>query len=457
MTAPPHNASPRPASSPPTKTPELTARAVILIPSMALLLLSAHALRQGDPGQTAAWALLAGLLLTGTPWPRAAALLALGWGAFVWGETAWMLVRMRQALDLPWIRLALIMAGVMTFNAAGMVVLARKALDAGARCWTQAGAWFVCVTVLGVAREAASFPILLADRLPADFGPWGWLQIMVMGSYAAWLAGLAHAPRGHRRVRPRAWFAFSLVFFGQFVLGLTVSPLFLMTGDLHLPVPALIVGGPLFRGDFSFMLALFCGAVALVGPAWCSHLCYIGAWDDAMARRSGAPRGDAGRALWAGRGATLALTVTASLGLRWLGAPWPMALAAAAVFGLVGVGVMVAVSRRRGRMVHCLTWCPIGLLSVTLGRLSPWRMRTGAGCAQCGACATACRYNALTPADIQRGRPGFSCTLCGECAGACPRSSMGYRAPGLSPVAARGVFLAVTLGLHAAFMGVARP
>ncbi len=73
---------------------------------------------------------------------------------------------------------------------------------------------------------------------------------------------------------------FSMVFFAQLLLGLAGIEKLLMTGKLHLPVPALIIAGPLFRGEGVFMLILFAATVLLVGPAWCSYLCYIGAWDN---------------------------------------------------------------------------------------------------------------------------------------------------------------------------------
>ena len=38
------------------------------------------------------------------------------------------------------------------------------------------------------------------------------------------------------------------------------------------------------RGGGLFMAILFSASVLLVGPAWCSWLCYIGAWDDRVAR-----------------------------------------------------------------------------------------------------------------------------------------------------------------------------
>ena len=77
---------------------------------------------------------------------------------------------------------------------------------------------------------------------------------------------------------------FSIIFFSQLILGVVGLEKLLMTGKLHLPVPALIAAGPLFRGTGFFMAILFTFSVLLVGPAWCSWLCYIGAWDNYAAK-----------------------------------------------------------------------------------------------------------------------------------------------------------------------------
>jgi ferredoxin len=132
------------------------------------------------------------------------------------------------------------------------------------------------------------------------------------------------------------------------------------------------------------------------------------------------------------------------------------ALWLAAGFGLAGVAIMAFISRRLGVMAHCSAWCPIGPLANLLGRVNPMRVRMTPDCTRCGACARACRYDALTPADIAAGRPGRSCTLCGDCLGACKHSAMHYRFPGLTPAASRSLFLALVSALHAAFLGVAR-
>ena len=228
-----------------------------------------------------------------------------------------------------------------------------------------------------------------------------------------------------------------------------------MTGALHLPVPALIVAGPLYRGEGLFMPLLFLATVLLVGPAWCSHLCYVGAWDLTLAQRRKRPEGLPRWRSWA-RAGMLVLVAGGAVLLRLLGAGPGAALAAGAGFGLAGVAVMLLASRRTGTMVHCTLWCPIGLLAVALGRLSPFRMHIGPGCNRCNVCSRACRYDALGPEEIARGRPGARCTLCGDCVSACHARLLGYRLPGLSPARARTVFVGLVAAVHAVFLGVAR-
>jgi ferredoxin len=107
-------------------------------------------------------------------------------------------------------------------------------------------------------------------------------------------------------------------------------------------------------------------------------------------------------------------------------------------------------------MAHCTAFCPIGALSNLLGKVAPWRIRIDSGCTRCGRCTRTCRYGALAPADVERGRPGFTCTLCGDCLGSCRERSIGYRFPGLSAETARRLFVVTAVSLHAVFLGVAR-
>lgn len=432
----------------------------LIPPVAALLLLGAHGLRQGDFGLAASLAALAGLLLARRVWARPVAVAALFWGGFVWAGATVDFIGFRQAAGLPWLRLAWIMGGVIVLDGLALATLLGHGLDGwfdrGSE-WARPRAAMFLLTVLGlaVARSHVHFPILLADRY---WPGWGWLEIFLLGCYAQRIGSMMRTPKGHRTVRPRIWALFSAVFFLQLALGLLGMDRMLMTGTLHLPVPALIAAGPVFRGGGYFMLVLFGATLLLVGPAWCSHLCYIGAWDDAMSRSGGrpAPSGTLrALSLW-GRGAALVLAVGAAWGLRALRVPGASAVLFGAAFGLIGVGVMVFVSRRRGMMVHCTAYCPMGLVGNIFGRIAPWRIRIDADCTRCGACLTRCRYNALDETRLAKGRPALSCTLCGDCVSACAHGRIGYAFPGLSRDAARTAFIVLAVSLHAVFLGVAR-
>jgi polyferredoxin len=433
------------------------ARYGVILPVLSLVLLSGHFLRFGNSGLCLAVAALAALAATRGAWVRIAFMASLAAGLVVWAGAWADFLTLRMASGRPWLRMSVIMAAVAALDSLALIWLAR----AGGRGFfnrrpeqaaTSGGAFILTAGLAGVARETIQFPILMLDRF---YPGWGWLEILALAVYAAWAAGRMTDPARSSPVRIRVWGLFSLVFFGQLALGIAGVREFLMTGALHLPVPAVIVGGPLYRGGGYFMPVLFASTLLLVGPAWCSHLCYIGAWDDALSRTRRKP---GALPAWArnGRWLTLAVVAAAALLLRLLGASAGIAAALGGVFGLAGVIVMLTASRRRGVMAHCTAYCPLGAVSNLLGRISPWRVRIDAGCSRCGACARACRYGALEATDIERGRPGFSCTLCGDCLGSCRQASIAYRFPGLSAEAARRLFLVLVVSLHAAFLGIAR-
>jgi polyferredoxin len=244
------------------------------------------------------------------------------------------------------------------------------------------------------------------------------------------------------------------VFFLQFGLGLAGVDQCLMTGKLHLPIPALILAGSIFRGGGFFMPILFISTVLLAGAAWCSHLCYIGSWDNALARRG---RVQGNPSWWkAARGGILAAAILTPLVFRLSGLDGGTAVAMSLGYGITGVLVMFAFSSQRGSMLHCTVYCPIGLLADWIGRLNPFRVRFDPACDGCGACRFACRYNALTAEDIQKRKPGISCTLCGDCLSSCTKDALAFGFFRLSPERARAVFAVVVLTLHAVFLGVAR-
>jgi ferredoxin len=246
--------------------------------------------------------------------------------------------------------------------------------------------------ILSLARWKAPFPILLADRfLPGS----GWIQIFALAMYGAFLITKIADRRDTAGIRLRIWLFFSIVFFTQFILGVAGFEKLLMTGRLHVPVPAVVIAGPIFRGERFFMPILFVSTIVLVGPAWCSHLCYIGAWDGlaSIARR----RGGSLSSGWTWLRFTIfaATPVTAVL-LRLFGVSGSSAGIVAVGFGVLGLAVMAGLSTRRGVMVHCTAICPLGVASNLLGKVSPFRIRIGPSCTDCGLCTASCRYNALS-------------------------------------------------------------
>ncbi|TIH16563.1 4Fe-4S binding protein [Marinifilum sp. JC120] len=427
--------------------------------SLSYLLLAAHALRGGDNGLVLFLIGSAGLAFSRQRWAGNVTGLLLGCASFLWLNKGAGLISLRIYTGGEWTRLALIMGALFAltvfsaaycFSPAGRERFCRTKEQG----WFKASIFLLTAILLEITRSKVSFPILLADRF---FPGWGRAEIFLLALYASWLGGRMFSPEGAKAMRPRIWALFSLVFFGQLALGLAGIEQFLMSGKLHLPVPALIAAGPVFRGSGFFMPILFTVSVFLVGPAWCSHLCYIGAWDDQCSRigHLKPSKNFKSRLIWL-RLALLVLVIGAAWAMRAAGVSTVIAVWCAALFGLLGIMIMLWFSRRMGMMVHCTAFCPMGIVSNLLGRISPWRMKISADCCKCMKCSKSCRYNALKPEDIEAGRPGISCTFCGDCVSSCSSASIGYRLPFMAPDASRKIFLVLVISLHALFLGVAR-
>ncbi len=117
-------------------------------------------------------------------------------------------------------------------------------------------------------------PMLMFDRF---FDGAGWLQIILLAAYGAFLTQKMLDPSQSAVWRKRSWLLFSIVFFTQFALGLIADERFLMSGSLHMPAPFMIIAGSVYRGRMTIMPILLLSSIALSGPAWCSHYCYLGA------------------------------------------------------------------------------------------------------------------------------------------------------------------------------------
>jgi ferredoxin len=420
------------------------------------LILAAHHFRAGEPGLIGLWLSLPFALWFRRRWLDRAVQVLLLAGGTEWVLTILAFASERRLAGQTYGRMALILGAVAVLTAASGLLLEtrgrRDRLPKGDLVWPGLGAFLLALLIMVPVQLNMDPAGLLLERfVPAG----GWWELVALAFYAGWLSDRLQDARQIRKVRPKVWLMFSGIFFTQLILGVAGFDQLLMTGKLHLPVPAIIAAGPLYRGGGYFMAILFSVSVVLVGPAWCSWLCYIGAWDDKFSR---ARRRPDRLPPWRNRMriAVLIVVMATAFGLGRLGVGTFAAGWLAASFGLVGIGLMVFWSRKRGHMTHCTAWCPMGWVATRLGKVSPWRLKITPACTDCGACTPACRYDALYPEDVARRVPGEACTLCGDCLSNCPTGSIGINFPGLTPSKARMVFLGMVAAMHAAWIGVAR-
>ncbi len=306
--------------------------------------------------------------------------------------------------------------------------------------------------LLAFVQWKVEMPVLILNRFwPGS----GWLEILLLSVYAAFIVHKMKDPRQAPLWRNRTWILFSIVFFSQLLLGLFIHEVFLMTGKLHLPIPALIVAGPLYRWEVTFMPILFLSTILLTGPAWCSHLCYFGAFDNRSAgknRKSSKSIKSKTRLKFS----FLLLVIASAVLLRLfnVSALWTTILALA--FGIGGIAIIVFLTRRKGKMVHCVTYCPIGTITNYLKFVSPFRFKISSKCTLCQACTTICKYDALNLNNLKEQKPGITCTLCGDCLNSCKHGALYYKFPWLNSEKSRNLYLILTVSVHAVFLGLAR-
>jgi polyferredoxin len=294
-------------------------------------------------------------------------------------------------------------------------------------------------------------PMLMAERFMEGAG---WIQVLLMALYAAWITLKMQDPGQSARWRRITWTVFSVVFFGQLALGLAGFERFLMTGKLHLPIPLMILSGPVFRGSIGFMPILFLSTLLISGPAWCSQLCYFGAMDNLSADRKRDMKPILAKFRY--KHLIILSVITITILLRVFGITSRITTLLAVVFGVIGLLIIVLLSRRRGKMVHCILWCPIGTLVNYMKLVSPFRMYIDDSCTDCMACTRFCKYDALNKKDILNRKPGLTCTYCGDCLVSCKTVSIRYKFFNLSHLQARNTWIVLTISLHAIFLALGR-
>ena len=305
--------------------------------------------------------------------------------------------------------------------------------------------------LLSMVQLKVERPMLMAERFITGAG---WIEILIIALYGSFVAYKMQDTANVPQWRKVTWTIFSVVFFTQLAIGLSGFDKFLMTGKLHLPIPMMILAGPIYRGQLSVMTILFISTVILTGPAWCSHLCYFGAFDNIAS--SGKTSREILKHKVAIKSTIIFLVILGAILLRWFNVPHLTATLIAVGFGLTGIAIMIIFSLRRKKMVHCTMYCPIGTIVNVTKHINPFRMYIDKSCTLCMHCTRYCKYDALNPADIKKGKPSLSCTLCGDCLAGCHHNSIKYKFFSLDHEKARSLYLLLTISLHAACIALAR-
>lgn len=307
---------------------------------------------------------------------------------------------------------------------------------------------FLLLTIIQV---VPSRPMLLAERfIPGS----GWIEVVLFSFFAIWMAEKLNTTSDYSKWRKRIWVSFSIFFFLQLLLGLLGVEECLMTGKLHFPIPAMILGGPIYRGELTFMVFLFVGTVILSGPAWCSQLCYLGSLDLLLSGIKN-KRFDAKNMLKI-KYSILILFISFVLILRMIHVSHLYAITFASLFGLSGIAIMLIYSLKTKRMIHCTYFCPIGSVVSLTKWINPFRVKITPTCDQCMKCTVTCKYNALQIQNIKDLKPGITCTNCGDCLSVCHVNALQYQFFKCSPERSRRIYIGLVVVIFSVFFAVAR-
>lgn len=311
----------------------------------------------------------------------------------------------------------------------------------------------VVFSLLTIVQTIPDKPLLLAERFIYNGG---WIQVTIITLYSILLSYNMQFRERRSKWRIYSWVLFTVVFYSQLVLGLCADSLFLLTGKLHVPVPAIILAGPLYRFSSWFMIILFFSTVLIAGPAWCSQLCYFGSLDAVASRARTGKRDRKSGIIPVVKYSILLIIVIVALVLRFVRASSGTTTLLAILTGVIGLLVISLISLRKGVMFHCTHYCPIGTIVSHIKYISPFRFRFTSGCTKCNACIKGCSYMALNEKAVKSGKVGVTCTYCGDCLNYCRHNGLGYSFAGLSPEVSERLWIIITISLHSIFLAVAR-
>ncbi|XBD74872.1 hypothetical protein ABFY27_02405 [Akkermansia massiliensis] len=147
---------------------------------------------------------------------------------------------------LPFLRLAAILAGVLLLHAAAILWRRRGEKDLPVPELARSRVFSASVLFLFLLDALAPFRLLLGERVLPWQGVNG-LAILLLAWWGGYCAEGLLNPQASPRRRRLMWTVFASVFFLQFLLGVTVASSLLMTGRLHVPVPFMMISGPVYR------------------------------------------------------------------------------------------------------------------------------------------------------------------------------------------------------------------
>lgn len=290
--------------------------------------------------------------------------------------------------------------------------------------------------------------IILLERFIPGYGI---IEIIFVSIYATILSYFM--VDNHKKARILSWTIFSVIFFLQLVLGIFINERYLMTGHLHFPIPAVIIGGPIIRGEVGFMLILFLSTILISGPAWCSQLCYFGVWDYLS---SATQKNKLEGVVWKYKGSFFLLFVLTVTLMRLFNVSTFISSISAIVFASIGIFIILFLSRKYHSMIHCTYWCPINTIVNLWSKIYPIKIKIDNNCNYCYACTFYCHYLALNKKAILNKQANINCTLCGDCLPYCHSNSIHYSLFNIKGENIRLLWIVLTVVLHAIFLTLAR-
>ncbi|HOK37865.1 MAG TPA: 4Fe-4S binding protein [Bacteroidales bacterium] len=297
--------------------------------------------------------------------------------------------------------------------------------------------------------QVAGRSMLLLQRF-WNYG--GVLEIFMLSVYSFLLTKLML--KDQNKARNIAWSIFSICFFGQFLAGLIFCDQCLMTGKLHFPIPALILGGPIYRSQIGFMTILFISTLLISGSAWCSQLCYFGAIENYFTNRKKTKHNKNSIKI---RFTLFIFFIVIVLILRIFKVSNFYASILAIIFVIGAFFVIFIYSRKKGKMFHCTYYCPIGFIVSLYSKIYPIKVKINDSCDLCGKCVFVCKYTSISlDKNSKNMQITFGCTNCGDCINVCHVQAISYSFYKKQKPNLRNFWIVLTVVLHTTFLAFAR-